>query len=205
MTLFVRLNSSKPLSGSEVRAAMKGIIPELINKLAAHQFFREKVRFSTKRKQDHNVAAKLLLIEHRDTFVNTKKTDLDRLVIEGLNSEASEATFANAAERVIMVLDEMNTAFENKDEILRSAGAITLYYWIFKNSISSPIVVKDGLSEFEKKRLNNRRRTQNSNSELLKYDLLNRSTDDATSLVGRYFIVREFLLSKGIEFSDSKC
>ena len=63
--LFVRLNKSKPLTGSELRSAMKGIVPGLIKNIADNEFFKNKIRFNTARAQDRNTAAKLLLLEFR--------------------------------------------------------------------------------------------------------------------------------------------
>jgi hypothetical protein len=86
--LFVRLNSSKPLTGAELRNAMSGSVPALIRHLVTHTFFTKKIRFNTQRSQDKNTAAKLLLIEHRGEFVDTKKSQLDRLVVEAQASES---------------------------------------------------------------------------------------------------------------------
>src|SRR5262249_11507083 len=82
--LFVRLNRNKTLTGAEIRAAMQGMVPKLIDRIASHKFFTININFTTKRKQDHNVAAKLLLLEFRGTFVDTKKVQLDRFVEEGI-------------------------------------------------------------------------------------------------------------------------
>jgi len=80
--LFVRLNSSRPLTGAELRNAALGAVPEIIRDLVTHSFFTTKIKFSTQRSQDKNLAAKLLLIEHRGQMVDTKKAHLDRLVDE---------------------------------------------------------------------------------------------------------------------------
>ena len=66
--LFVRLNRGKALTGAEIRSAMKGIVPQEISTIAHHRFFFEITKFSTARKQDENVAAKLLLIETKNGF-----------------------------------------------------------------------------------------------------------------------------------------
>jgi hypothetical protein len=94
--LFVRLNSSKPLAGAEIRNAMIGEVPKVIRHLVSHEFWT-KTRFSKLRGQDKNTAAKLLLIEHRGTFVDTKKRQLDRLVAEASASNIYETDEATAA------------------------------------------------------------------------------------------------------------
>jgi hypothetical protein len=87
--LFLRLNASKPLVGAEIRNAMQGEVPELIRVLVEHPFW-VKTRFNKLRGQDKNSAAKLLLIEHAGTFVDTKKKQLDDLVQEA--KDVQEAT-----------------------------------------------------------------------------------------------------------------
>jgi hypothetical protein len=77
--LFIRLNSSKPLVGAEIRNAMIGEVPGLIRDIVAHKFWL-KTGFKKDRGQDKNIAAKLLLLEHAGTFVDTKKSQLDNLV-----------------------------------------------------------------------------------------------------------------------------
>lgn len=88
--LFVRLNISKPLTGAELRNAMTGTVPELIRELASHPFFQTKIRFGTGRSQDRNSAAKLLLIEHRGSLVDTKKVHLDQLAREFMLMQSNE-------------------------------------------------------------------------------------------------------------------
>lgn len=77
--LFIRLNTSKPLVGAEIRNAMLGEVPRLIRDLADHPFW-SRTRFNKQRGQDKNTAAKLLLLEHAGTFVDTKRRHLDQLV-----------------------------------------------------------------------------------------------------------------------------
>ena len=57
--LFVRLNTSKALTGAEIRNAMSGRIPDLIRQLVLHDFFQRRARFSVTRGQDKNAAAKV--------------------------------------------------------------------------------------------------------------------------------------------------
>jgi len=79
--LFIRLNTSKPLVGAEIRNAMIGEVPHLIRELADHPFWG-RTRFNKSRGQDKNAAAKLLLLEHAGTFIDTKKRQLDNLVTD---------------------------------------------------------------------------------------------------------------------------
>jgi hypothetical protein len=55
--LFVRLNRSKPLTGAEIRNAMRGPAPGIIRRISRHNFFQVCARFQMKRAQDQNAAA----------------------------------------------------------------------------------------------------------------------------------------------------
>ena len=70
--LFVRLNRSKSLTGAEIRNAMAGPAPQLSRQIAKHEFFVENVKFTTKRGQDLNAAAKILLFEYHKELRETK-------------------------------------------------------------------------------------------------------------------------------------
>ena len=97
--LFLRLNASKPLTGAEIRNAMLGEVPKVIRELVEHPFWN-KIKFNTLRGQDKNTAAKLLLIEHMGTFVDTKKTQLDDLVRAANESVEVAARAAGGADSI---------------------------------------------------------------------------------------------------------
>ena len=97
--LFLRLNASKPLTGAEIRNAMLGEIPKVIRDLVEHSFW-SRIKFNTLRGQDKNTAAKLLLIEHTGTFVDTKKTQLDDLVRAANESAEVAARAAGGADSI---------------------------------------------------------------------------------------------------------
>jgi hypothetical protein len=192
--LFVRLNSSKPLTGSEVRGAMAGVVPKLIDEIANHKFFKTRIRFTTKRKQEHNAAAKILLIEFRGKFVDTKRTQLDRFVQEGLQSQAT--TFDRAASRVKLVLEDMASVFAKKDPLLSSQGPVTLYYWLVRNHGTQQDALREFLVDFDAQRKANRKLTQDgkkADEELLRFEILSRSVNDQGSLAERYSILENRL------------
>jgi hypothetical protein len=161
--LFVRLNTSKPLVGAEIRNAMVGEVPALIRNLVDHGFWK-RTKFNKLRGQDKNAAAKLLLIEHTGTFVDTKKRQLDKLVAEAngadkrLSSssssepedlddeqpvtdedvaeaavEAEESNVKRAADRVLGVLDRMKPLFIDEDPVLNQQAQIPVIYWLVRN------------------------------------------------------------------------
>lgn len=110
---------------------MTGEIPRYIREIAGHNFFATCVGFTNQRKQHENVAAKLLLIEHRGGFVETKKTSLDRFVTEAL---LTESEFSLTAQSVSKNLTKMALAFGNHNPLLRSSGMLPVYYWIVRNN-----------------------------------------------------------------------
>lgn len=184
--LFVRLNTGRPLTGAELRNAMMGRVPELIRQIVEHSFFTQKIRFSTNRSQDKNTVAKLLLIEHRGRFVDTKKSQLDRLVRDvGLNTGAGDQDEDNevfeeqeaenqiidifeqteggdiyrSAERVRGVLDKMNCVFLDRDALLASQTSIIPYYWLIRGVEDARIgQVRPFLISFDKSLKENRSR-----------------------------------------------
>lgn len=159
--LFIRLNNSKPLTGSELRNAMKGLVPKLIGEIAEHPFFKQNIRFTIARAQDLNTAAKLLLIEFRGKFVNIKKVDLDRFVLEAQDAETSN--FKSAEIRASSTLVLMNKAFGEKDTLLKNSGVVPVYYWLFRAYKKEYQLVRPFLVDFEAKRIEYLKR-QKSNS-----------------------------------------
>jgi hypothetical protein len=197
--LFVRLNTSKPLTGAEIRNAMTGEVPRAIRSISEHDLFRDRIRFSIKRGQDKNAAGKMLLLEFRGKFVDTKKVHLDRFVKEGQLSENDN--IKRVAKRVNQNLNVMLDIFFSRDPVLSSQGALPVYYWLIR-TIGYNKRIREFLVNFENERKKNRAYAKNNpeaaDKELLRYDVLNRSTNDQGSLQGRYdILLRKF--SKYIE------
>jgi hypothetical protein len=197
--LFVRLNTSKPLTGAEVRNAMQGVVPALIRDIAEHRFFKTRIKFKVTRSQDLNAAAKLLLIEFRGRLVDTKKVPLDRFVDEGVQAEAKNQNFRRAANHVKKNLESMCRVFVESDPLLGSEGPIPLYYWLVREAAEEyHNQIRPFLLEFERLRSENRALARQQNvppeqidAQLLLYDTLNRSVNDQGSLEGRYEILAE--------------
>lgn len=202
--LFVRLNRNKTLTGPEIRNAMKGHVPQLIRDLADNEFFTSRVKFATKRGQDLDAAAKMLLIEFRGRLVETKKATLDNLVEEGLNAAADIADstvhdFERAADRVLAVLRRMNEVFVPGDPLLGNQGVVVPYYWFIKNCAKEDLpLIRTFLVQFEEERDKNRAiakdidRADRADHVLSRYDQLNRSINDVGSLEGRVEILTSF-------------
>jgi hypothetical protein len=195
--LFVRLNRSKALTGAEVRNAMPGKVPDAIREIAKHVVFREIVRFSAKRAGDSNAAAKILLFEYIQEPGSTKKKDLDHFA---KGKEVNATKLELAARRSIDTLDEMRDVFLPNDILLASAGVFPVYYWLVRSV--DPLFhgeIRPFLIQFEERRARNRDLQKSNphsakvNEELLRYDTLNRSTNDAGSHKGRISILLDQL------------
>jgi hypothetical protein len=212
----VRLNRNKSLVGAEIRNAMSGPVPVLIREIAKHKFFKSRVRFQIKRGQDKNTAAKLLLIEFRGDLVDTKRVHLDRFVEEAVLIE--RANVQAAADQVSSTLDSMVDIFAEKDQLLKSQGPITLYYWFVRLNPEFKHLIREFLVQFETERhaartsarevgRRPRRRSVsrdiNESGELFfqQFDVLSRSVNDAMSLFIRHIILenqfRAFLIARG--------
>lgn len=217
--LFVRLNSSRPLNGAEIRNAMAGELPGAIRSLVEHTFFKIKASFTTARAQDKNLAAKLLLLEHSGTIVDTKKRQLDQLaekfnqnqldntlyaeptegemteVLGEIADEAESSDISRTASRVRLILDRMSDIFLESDELLRNPAQIVVYYWLVRSaSVEHLMHVRRFLIEFEKRREDNRNDLSiRSDSEISAYELYSRNGNDSFSIKSRFAILRDGL------------
>lgn len=198
--LFVRLNSSKPLTGAEVRNAMTGLVPRIVRDLAGHQLFKKCTRFSNRRGEDKNTVAKILLLEYRGKFVDTKKVHLDRFVKEGV--QAGNPDIERAGSRVFTILDKMHNTFQEKDALLSSQGTVPLYYWFIRTYGDNPDI-REFLEAFDSERKLNRRRAgdnpDTADQQLLSFELLSRSVNDQASYTRRF----EILCQKYMEFKKA--
>ncbi len=194
--LFVRLNRNKTLTGPEIRNAMQGVVPELFRQLVTDEFFTRKISFNTQRGQDLDTAAKFLLVEFRGRIVETKRVVLDRFVEEGTNADAGAEDFERAAERVRINLAAMTGIFIEHDPLLGTQGPLVPYYWLVRStsperhsSIRPFLVAFDELRRHNRQLAKQTRAGDEEDSELARYDRLNRSINDAASIEGRFEIL----------------
>jgi hypothetical protein len=189
--LFVRLNSGVQVNRAERRNAMEGIVPAIIRRLGDHQFFKTRIKFNTLRMADLNLVAKLLLIEHRGGFDDTKADNLDALVVEGIRGDA--APFEKTERRVKAVLSRMVRVFKKQDRLLGNEGHIPVYYWFVKHHAGDSDVIRDFLDGFvlavRKNQLLVREDPKAGDPELRAYYTMSRTTNDRASLQGRYEIL----------------
>lgn len=195
--LFLRLNRSKNLTGAELRNAMSGVVPDFIRKLTDRRFFHECVRFNTARRQDSNVAAKLLLIESHGGFVDTKKKQLDRMVKEGQAPENFDR-FLEVAHRVERNLEVMEGIFFPKDPILASNGLVPLIYEMVKRNPSLKEKIRPFLVDFFNERRNakiSRNDAAQVSADILAFEAAARNINDESGLTAAYQILERRLHS----------
>jgi len=199
--------SSKSLTGAEVRNAMKGPVPKFIRRIADHEFFKSSIRFSVKRGADYNAAAKLLLIEFLAMFADTKKGNLDRLVMQAAEESANLNLQATTRD-VERNLEHLVSVFNTKDPLLTSQGPITVYYWLVRTlNESYRSRIREFLVAFNDERVKNRKRAKGRlpgvDDELLSFDFMDRSVNSKESQIGRYqTLMRRFASFVGIPPSE---
>lgn len=197
--LFVRLNAGEATTGAERRNAMPGPVPVVVRELVSHPFFQKKVRFNTKRMQDSNLAAKLLLIEYRGGFVDTKARNLDEFVKAAMRQAQDSHSgmpkdLAGARDRVYRTLERMTPVFQDRDRLLSAQGQIPVYYWLARENRNSVKYMRDFLEFFTEAVGSNLRASRDGSrtrSELTNYYTMSRTTNDEASLTGRYKILSQ--------------
>jgi hypothetical protein len=88
----------------------------------------------------------------------------------------------------------MERVFVPGDQLLKTQGPVTVYYWLIREVGEARLpILRQFLIEFDEIRKTNRRAAKvtaaTADTELLNYDLLDRSTNDQSSLQGRYEIL----------------
>jgi hypothetical protein len=201
--LFIRLNMGEAANGAEQRNAMGGPIPELIRELALHPFFAKKIKFGTGRMQEFNLIAKLLLIEHKQGLVDTKKSDLDNFTQLGLklakeiddpNHYLEQGEFFEAKERVLDTLEALAPEFDDRDPLLASSGSIPVYYWwarTHKIKVNDLHSFLTDLNEKIKDATKSQKAGDPADNRLLSYYTASRTTNDGDSLRTRLRILDE--------------
>ncbi len=195
--MFTRLNRSKPLTGSELRNAMSGPVPDIIRSIAEHEFFTSYIRFGIKRSEDLNAAAKILLFEFRGEVSETKKRPMDSFVKSVGKKDVAKLELA--WRHVVDNLDVLTNVFLPRDKLLSSSGVVPVYYW-FMRGLSDDVgkLLREFLVHFDRMRRENRARLKSEASPteidggLRDYDLLSRSTNDLKSYKVRLKILNEY-------------
>lgn len=203
--MFLRLNEAVPLNAAEKRNAIGGPMAKMIREVASHAFFKKNVKFSNKRYQHREVAARLLFLEYRlqqnNKIIDTKKSNLDAFVMKYKTKNLSIKAAA-VADEVKLILDTMAEFFNENDSLLQSQSIITVYYLIFRERkayhLTSLRFSRQDLLRFKKEVQNNRNFAaedlSKANFDYLLYDKLSvQGTNDAINIRERYRILSEYL------------
>lgn len=194
--MFTRLNEATPLNAAEKRNAFGGPLPAVFRDIADLPFFSGKVKVSPSRYRYHDLAAKLLYLEHVGEFVDTKKASLDAFVKEAKAGKTAVKT--QTVTHVKKVLAKMTETFADSDILLRSTGMIVVYYLLFSKLIAEGKGINFGRTEliaFEEERKINREKFAKEEDgvdfKLIEFDELAQSSNDGSAIQRRYEVLRE--------------
>jgi len=201
--MFSRLNEAVPLSAAEKRNAIGGPMAQCIRDVADHEFFASKVRFSNRRYQHREVAARLLFIEFSMTFnsrlLDTKKPYLDDMVRQYKDGRAKD--MAKLRSRTLHTLEGLDSVFAAEDPLLRSQGVIPVFYLSMQAAERARHLKRfsrEKIAQFNEKLSENRSLAEKdiaqANFEWLEFDRMSQQgTNDATSIRERVKILSAFL------------
>ncbi|MFN7978755.1 MAG: DUF262 domain-containing protein, partial [Vicinamibacterales bacterium] len=190
--MFSRLNEAVPLNAAEKRNAFGGVLPPIVREIVTHPFFSDRLPFDNKRYRHYELATKFLYFEHYRRLRDTKKIHLDEFVKSYKGSEDA------LKKRCLRVLDKMAAVFGSEDRLLRPQGMIVLYYFLYHEAIAKrwPSAPSRSLLEkFETLRTTNRssaeKNVAKADYELLEFERLAQSLNDAVALNYRYAVMRK--------------
>lgn len=206
--MFSRLNEAVPLNAAEKRNAIGGSMVRMINEIAKHAFFRAKVRFNDNRYQHREVTARFLFLEdcilRLKKIVDTKKSYLDDFVREyKANADLNANELGN---KVKNILNEMCNMFVEKDSLLSTQSAPTIYYLLFRSALIQgrlSSISRIDLANFRQKVASNREIAEEdlkkADFELLEFDRMSQQgTNDASSIRERLRIISNYFDIKNI-------
>jgi len=199
--MFSRLNEAVPLNSAEKRNAIGGDMVRAIREVSQNTFFARKVRYANNRYQHYEVAARLLLVETSNDesgkLIDTKKVYLDAMARNYKNGKAEKVNLHK--DKVINVLNKMNTIFIDQDNLLRTQGSMVVYYLLFKWSIDNNIIItRNKLNTFDESVKQNRITAENqyeaADFDLLEFDRMSQyGTNDVSNIRERFNIITSYI------------
>lgn len=202
--MFSRLNEAVPLNAAEKRNAIGGPMATLIKNISSHDFFKANVRFSNKRYQHREIAARLLFLDFlleeggKKIVIDTKKVYLDDFVRRFKKN--NQLNSQEIGGRVRTILNEMHRIFTTKDDLLRAQSIVPIIYLLFREAIKQSkldIISRKKLVDFRRDIDNNRAVAEQditkANFEYLEFDRMSQQgTNDAASIKERVRIIGEY-------------
>jgi hypothetical protein len=201
--MFSRLNEAVPLSAAEKRNAKGGPIPGAIKQLTALPFFQDKVPFGNSRYRHYDLAVKFLMCAERGKVVETKKSTLDRYVINWASNGSRDAILP-FFESTVTIMNDMAAVFTDRDRLLRQVGAVTLYFHLFRLARMegwNQEIQRHLLEQFEQTRLNSRMMFElgeNGNPELIEFDRYAQSSNDSYAVRIRLRTILRIVFSRDV-------
>lgn len=200
--MFSRLNEAVPLNAAEKRRAIGGDMVKAIDDVSKHKFFAKKVKFTNKRYQHKETAARLLFLMHNlkeGKIVDTKKPFLDSFTAVHKSGKAADVKALEG--KVMSLLDGMGKTFVDKDPLLMAQASIPVYMLTYHELLSKGQEEKfsrTNLLKFNEDRTGNRMMAEleisEADFELLEFDRLSQQgTNDASSIRERLRILNEWL------------
>ena len=196
--MFSRLNEAVPLNAAEKRNAFGGPLPPIFRRLSEHDFFLTRIRVSATRYRHLDIAAKMVYLQYRGEFVDTKRASLDYFVKHAISGDM--ARIEESVAGVCVALDAMCRVFVARDALLRSSGMVIVYFALVSNLQREGLPVEFGrseLDEFEDRRRENRERfaadEEDVDFRLIEFDELIRSSNDGSSIQRRCEVLLEEL------------
>ncbi len=196
--MFSRLNEAVPLNAAEKRNALGGPLPSVVREIAGTQFFKDRIPFKNARYRYLDLSTKFIYFEHMGGVTDTKKAYLDQFFIKF--RKESPAVVARLLSKAKKTVGKLAKVFINNDPLLRSVGMITVFYLCFRAAIEEGWVdeiMRSDIEKFEKDRLANRAEAEKNEGmgeyELLEFDRLAQSPNDAVALRFRYRVLRKHL------------
>ena len=200
--MFSRLNEAVPLNAAERRNAFGGPLTPIIRDLAGHEFFADRLAISSSRYRHYDLACKFLYLQDQGKPVETKKFTLDGFVVDFAKRQL-KARAQTLRQETTAVLDTMRAVFKAKDPLLKSPGIAAVYYLLFSDANrcgKQPEAIgltRDRFQAFQGEIESNRRLAENdlakAQFELLEFDRLSQTPNDASSIEYRLKILRGFL------------
>lgn len=205
--MFSRLNEAVPLSAAEKRNAKGGPIPSAIKLLSSLPFFQEKVPFGNSRYRHYDLAVKFLMCTERGKVVETKKSTLDRYVINWASNSSREYDLP-FVDLTRLILEDMANVFIDRDRLLRQVGAVTLYFHLFRLARIQnwTLEIQRHLLEvFEIERLRNRTMIEigeNGNPELIEFDRYAQSSNDSYAVRIRLRTILRMVFNRDVTVEE---
>lgn len=201
--MFSRLNEAVPLAAAEKRNAFGGPLPKLFRDLSQHTFFTTKIKVSATRYRHHDLVAKILYLQFKGEFVDTKKASLDHFVKSARKDDFDQDRLNEASAQIVPALDVLEGLFVDQDELIKSTGMIVVFFMLVSKLLEEGKSIdfdRGDIVQFEELRRANRELFASEEEDvegvdfkLIEFDELAQSSNDGSAIQRRYEVLRDHL------------